>query len=112
LPPPLSLLFLTLSSSLLLSPPRTLQGKLEALPLRDAISVLEAAWATAYKVIGGDASSVSTKDMITGASLPHNGSMLAALFEFFRCCHALTYSVCQLLKLKELAQSPQVLGNS
>lgn len=47
--------------------PRTLQGKLEALPLRDAISVLEAAWATAYKVIGGDASSVSTKDMITGA---------------------------------------------
>jgi hypothetical protein len=44
-----------------------LQGKLEAMPLAEAVSVLEAAWSTAYKVIGSGSADVRTIDMITGA---------------------------------------------
>lgn len=42
------------------------QGKLEAMPMADAVSTLEAAWSTAYKVIGSGSADVRTIDMITG----------------------------------------------
>jgi hypothetical protein len=46
-----------------------LQGKLEAMPMAEAVSVLEAAWSTAYKVIGSGSADVRTIDMITGEYL-------------------------------------------
>jgi hypothetical protein len=42
------------------------QGKLEAIPMSEAISVLEQAWAVAYKEVGKEDSMVPTIDMITG----------------------------------------------
>lgn len=52
------------------------QGKLEAKPMTEAISVLEQAWAIAYKEIGKDGSKVATIDMITGAPAgPHPAAM-------------------------------------
>eukprot|EP00882_Tetradesmus_deserticola_P019247 GHRQ01020705.1.p1 GENE.GHRQ01020705.1~~GHRQ01020705.1.p1 ORF type:complete len:355 (+),score=176.40 GHRQ01020705.1:581-1645(+) len=42
------------------------QGKLEAMPMAEAVSALEAAWSTAYKVIGSGSADVRTIDMITG----------------------------------------------
>lgn len=43
-----------------------LQGKLEAIPMTEAISTLESAWSTAYKVIGSESAHIKTIDMITG----------------------------------------------
>lgn len=51
-------------------PVHLLQGKLEALSMPAAISYLEAAWSTAYKVIGTEATTAKTLDMISGES--HN----------------------------------------
>eukprot|EP00879_Flechtneria_rotunda_P009320 GHRR01009757.1.p1 GENE.GHRR01009757.1~~GHRR01009757.1.p1 ORF type:complete len:399 (+),score=148.54 GHRR01009757.1:1103-2299(+) len=43
------------------------QGKLQALPMREAIALLESAWSTAYKFVGQGSHEVLTIDMITGA---------------------------------------------
>ncbi len=43
----------------------TAQGKLEAMPMSEAIPTLQAAWATAYNAIG-TATNVPTHELITG----------------------------------------------
>jgi hypothetical protein len=63
------------------------QGKLDALPMSEAIEVLQAAWAIAYKEIGKEGEEkVPTIDMITGADTARCCRACACCCALGACC--------------------------